>query len=69
MLLNIPKLWTEYQAPMSFSLKFFFIAQIAYWLHSYPELYFQRVKKEEILNRVLQATIGLVFTSGAYILK
>lgn len=67
--LNVPALWTDYPAPMSFSLKLFFIGQLAYWLHSYPELYFQRAKKEEIPNRVVQATIGLIYTLGAYILK
>ncbi|KAM0731317.1 Translocating chain-associated membrane protein 1-like 1 [Formica fusca] len=66
MLLNIWALWEEYPAPMSFSLKLFFIGQLAYWLHCYPELYFQRVKKEDIPQRILHATIGLFFTSAAY---
>ncbi|GAB1859424.1 Translocating chain-associated membrane protein [Camponotus japonicus] len=66
MLLNIWALWEEYPAPMSFSLKLFFIGQLAYWLHCYPELYFQRIKKEDIPQRILHATIGLFFTSAAY---
>lgn len=66
MLLNIWALWEKYPAPMSFSLKLFFIGQLAYWLHCYPELYFQRVKKEDIPQRILHATIGLFFTSAAY---
>ncbi|XP_058792803.1 translocating chain-associated membrane protein 1-like 1 [Phymastichus coffea] len=66
---NIPALWNEYPASMSFSLKFFYIGQIAYWLHCYPELYFQRAKKEEIPHRVVQATIGLLYTIGAYVLN
>ncbi|XP_070160947.1 translocating chain-associated membrane protein 1 [Polyergus mexicanus] len=66
MLLNIWALWEEYPAPMSFSLKLFFVGQLAYWLHCYPELYFQRVKKEDISQRILHATIGLFFTSAAY---
>ncbi|XP_029167981.1 translocating chain-associated membrane protein 1 [Nylanderia fulva] len=66
MLLNIWALWEQYPAPMSFSLKLFFIGQLAYWLHCYPELYFQRVKKEDIPQRILHATIGLFFTSAAY---
>ncbi|XP_014471135.1 PREDICTED: translocating chain-associated membrane protein 1 [Dinoponera quadriceps] len=68
-LLNLPALWTEYPAPMSFSLKLFFICQLSYWLHCYPELYFQRVKKEDIALRVLKATVGLFFTSLAYLLN
>lgn len=69
MLLNIWALWEEYPAPMSFSLKLFFIGQLAYWLHCYPELYFQRVKKEDIPQRILHATIGLFYTSAAYFFK
>ncbi|XP_032683750.1 translocating chain-associated membrane protein 1 [Odontomachus brunneus] len=65
-LLNLPALWMEYPAPMSFSLKLFFVAQFSYWLHCYPELYFQRVKKEDIPLRVLHATVGLFFTFLAY---
>ncbi|XP_024886027.1 translocating chain-associated membrane protein 1 [Temnothorax curvispinosus] len=65
-LLNIWALWEEYPAPMSASLKLFFIGQLSYWLHCYPELYFQRIKKEDILQRVLHATIGLIFTFAAY---
>ncbi|XP_046467635.1 translocating chain-associated membrane protein 1 [Neodiprion pinetum] len=66
LLLNITSLWDDYPALLSFSLKLFFIGQFAYWLHCYPELYFQRAKKEEIFPRVIQATIGLLFTFGAY---
>ncbi|XP_015588044.1 translocating chain-associated membrane protein 1 [Cephus cinctus] len=69
LLLNIPSLWENYPEVMSFSLKLFFIGQLAYWLHAYPELYFQRIKKEEIPSRVFQATIGLIFTGAAYFLN
>lgn len=46
LLLDITSLWTDYpasHAQMSFMLKFFFIIQMSYWLHCYPELYFQKV--------------------------
>lgn len=65
-LLNIWALWEEYPMPMSASLKLFFIGQLSYWLHCYPELYFQRIKKEDILQRVFHATVGLAFTFAAY---
>lgn len=29
----------------SFQMKFFYISQLAYWLHALPELYFQKTKK------------------------
>ncbi|CAL7942871.1 unnamed protein product [Xylocopa violacea] len=67
LLVNISSLWKEYPVPLSFSSKLFFIGQFAYWLHCYPELYFQRVKKEDIPSRFVQATIGLLFTLAAYI--
>ncbi|XP_012265704.1 translocating chain-associated membrane protein 1 [Athalia rosae] len=66
LLINITSLWDDYPALLSFSLKLFFIGQFAYWLHCYPELYFQRAKKEEIFPRVTQATVGLLFTLAAY---
>ena len=28
-----------------FWVKFYFVIQLAYWIHSYPELYFQKIKK------------------------
>ena len=33
--------------------------QISYWLHCFPELYFQRVKKEELSARVQYAALYL----------
>ncbi|KAK2579663.1 hypothetical protein KPH14_011586 [Odynerus spinipes] len=69
LLLNITTLWTGYPALLSFSLKLFFIGQLSYWLHCYPELYFQRVKKEDIASRVIYTSIGLFFTFAAYFLN
>ncbi|PVD32561.1 hypothetical protein C0Q70_08002 [Pomacea canaliculata] len=42
---------------------------IAYWLHCFPELYFQKVKKDEIPGRVQYATLYLVFIIAAYVLN
>lgn len=69
LLLNMPSLWKEYPVPMLFSSKLFFIGQLAYWLHCYPELYFQRVKKEDIPHRIVETTIGLLFTLAAHVLN
>ncbi|XP_076662366.1 translocating chain-associated membrane protein 1 [Halictus rubicundus] len=69
LLLNITLLWKAYPILLTFSSKLFFIGQLSYWLHCYPELYFQRVKREDILPRVVQATIGLIFTVAAYMLN
>lgn len=62
-------LWSDYpemHSQMTFKSKFFFITQIAYWLHCYPELYFQRVKREEMPDQVSYATVHLILIAGAY---
>ncbi|XP_072874719.1 translocating chain-associated membrane protein 1 [Chlorocebus sabaeus] len=42
-------LWRAYPHNlMTFQMKFFYISQLAYWLHAFPELYFQKTKKEDI---------------------
>ncbi|XP_031847748.1 translocating chain-associated membrane protein 1 [Nomia melanderi] len=67
LLLNVTLLWKAYPMLLTFSSKLFFIGQLSYWLHCYPELYFQRVKREDIPSRAAQATIGLLFILAAYI--
>jgi len=70
LLFNISALWRDYPIiQMTFLFKFFFIIQISYWLHSYPELYFQKVKREDVPSRVTYATIYLVAIAAAYILS
>ena len=52
-LLAVPLLWEGYpHVYMTFIFKFFFVVQIAYWLHVYPELYFQKVKREDMAPRI-----------------
>lgn len=34
-----------------FQVKFFYLTQLAYWLHALPELYFQKVRKVSAANR------------------
>merc|ERR1712226_1583130 len=47
--------------------KFFFIIQISYWLHIFPELYFQKTKKEDMAPKIQYACLYLVFILGAYL--
>lgn len=54
---------------MTFMFKFFFVIQLAYWLHCYPELYFQKVKREDMPARITYATIYLVTIAGAYVMN
>ncbi|XP_015118659.1 translocating chain-associated membrane protein 1 [Diachasma alloeum] len=69
LLLEMPSLWVNYPSLMSFSLKLFFVGQLAYWLHCYPELYFQKIKRESIPKVVVEATLGFVFTLAGYLLN
>ncbi|VDM04760.1 unnamed protein product [Schistocephalus solidus] len=60
-------LWAEYpHAHLPFWIKLFFIFQISYWLHNYPELYFQKAKKSEIPNRVFYSTLYLVGVTAVF---
>ncbi|PIK37525.1 putative translocating chain-associated membrane protein 1-like [Apostichopus japonicus] len=49
--------------------KFYFITQIAYWLHSFPELYFQKIKREEMDDRIKFAAFYLAFIVSAYVVN
>ncbi|XP_063395211.1 translocating chain-associated membrane protein 1 [Cydia fagiglandana] len=64
---NISQLWDGYpNHPMSFLLKLWWIVQAAYWIHTLPELYFQRIKKDEWAGRIRQALIAFTFVALAY---
>jgi len=66
-LFSIRQLWEGYpHSQMTFMFKFFFIVQIAYWLHIFPELYFQKVKKEDMPARIQYSILYLLFIGGAY---
>ncbi|KAH9383398.1 hypothetical protein HPB48_024640 [Haemaphysalis longicornis] len=57
------------RATPRFMFKFYFIIQLAYWLHCYPELYFQKTKKDEMSARITTATLHLIFFGVSYVLK
>jgi len=67
-LFTIRQLWEGYpHSQMTFMFKFFYIVQMAYWLHIFPELYFQKVKREDMPARVQYATLYLLFIGSAYL--
>jgi translocating chain-associated membrane protein 1 len=67
-LFNVASLWEGYpHASMTFLFKFFFIIQISYWLHIFPELYFQKTKREDMAPKIQYACLYLVFIMGAYL--
>lgn len=62
--------WVGYpHVGLSFLTKMFFILQISYWLHSYPELYFQKVKKEDRQPKIVFATLNLIICLSVYFLN
>ncbi|KAG9356165.1 hypothetical protein JZ751_001009 [Albula glossodonta] len=63
-------LWEGYpHTLMPFQMKFFYISQLAYWLHAVPELYFQKTKNEDIPAQVGYISLYLAHIAGAYILN
>jgi len=69
-MLNLPSLWEGYpHNNMSFTFKFFYIVQIAYWLHIFPELYFQKTKKEDMAAKIQYATLYLAYIVPAYYMR
>ncbi|XP_034252703.1 translocating chain-associated membrane protein 1 [Thrips palmi] len=70
LLLNVTSLWEGYpHSTMMFTFKFYFIVQLSYWVHCFPELYFQKVKREEMSEHIQTATLGIVAISAIYLLN
>lgn len=66
---NMAKLWENFpDHPMVFLHKLFFIIQLAYYLHMLPELYFQKVKKDEQRAKIEHALGGFFLIATAYFL-
>ncbi|XP_011206724.1 translocating chain-associated membrane protein 1 [Bactrocera dorsalis] len=60
-------LWNQYpDHPMTFLHKLFFIIQMAYYLHMLPELYFQKVKKEDQQAIIIHSISGFSAICLAY---
>lgn len=55
------------QNVMSYGTKLYFIVQIAYWLHCYPEFYLQRIRKEELSQRIFYVSLYLISFLCAYL--
>ncbi|KAG8512597.1 Translocating chain-associated membrane protein 1-like 1 [Galemys pyrenaicus] len=53
---------------MTFQMKFFYISQLAYWFHAFPELYFQRTKKQDLPRQLVYIGLHLFHIAGAYLL-
>jgi len=64
---NMSRLWTDYpNHPMSFLHKLYFIIQLSYYVHMLPELYFQKVKKDEQPAKVQHSLAGSLIIGFFY---
>merc|ERR1712147_224580 len=69
-LLSVSSIWEGYpHNNMTFLFKFYFIIQISYWLHIFPELYFQKTKKEDMPPKIQYSTLYLIFITAAYMFR
>ncbi|RXN32249.1 translocating chain-associated membrane 2 [Labeo rohita] len=69
-LLHPSSLWENYpHVHLRFQVKFFYLTQLAYWFHALPELYFQKVRKEEIPRQLQYISLYLLHILAAYLLK
>ncbi|KAI6223579.1 TLC domain-containing protein [Aphelenchoides fujianensis] len=62
-------LWAGYPEAHRFfplNYKLFFIFQISFWLHQFPEFYFQKLKRDEIRERTIYSVLFLGFITAAY---
>ena len=53
-----------------FSLKFFMLQQMAFWLHCYPEIYLMKqTRGDGIYRKLVLYTSSLLIILGAYIIQ
>ena len=72
-LLSQPSLlWEGYYEEhfkMPFITKFYYLIQLAYWIHCFPELYFLKVPSAFVPSRLKLYTMSLIFTIISYYLS
>uniref|UniRef100_A0A0K8TPL5 Protein transporter n=1 Tax=Tabanus bromius TaxID=304241 RepID=A0A0K8TPL5_TABBR len=62
-------LWDDFpNHPMGFLHKLYFIVQLSYYLHMLPELYFQKIKKEDQQPKIIHAVCGFSIIALSYFL-
>jgi translocating chain-associated membrane protein 1 len=63
-------LWRDYPyTGMTTWTKLYFIVQVSYWLHNYPELYLQKIRKEDIPARIVYTSLYLITILYAYVTR
>ncbi|KAL5249645.1 hypothetical protein ACHWQZ_G018490 [Mnemiopsis leidyi] len=68
MVYNLTSIWEHTPADsMPMLIKFYWILIIAFVLHQYPEMYFMRVKNEDMPDKIIGYTAYLIPILGAYL--
>lgn len=66
---DITMLWLGYPDShlyMSINVKIYFLLHISYWLHQFPEFYFQKVRKDDIPPRAFYSAVFFLVNTVAY---
>ncbi|VDM52363.1 unnamed protein product [Angiostrongylus costaricensis] len=69
---DIKRIWLGYPEEhrwMNLNMKMFAILQISYWIHQFPEFYFQKMKTDEMRQRTILSMLHICFISAAYIMN
>ena len=67
---GLEHLWRDYPyTGMTMWTKIYFISQISYWIHNYPELYLQKVRKEDIPTRIVYTSLYLIAILYVYLTR
>ncbi|KAK6008924.1 Longevity-assurance protein [Ostertagia ostertagi] len=69
---DVKRIWLGYPEEhrwMNLNMKLFAILQISYWIHQFPEFYFQKMKADEIRQRTVLSVLHICFISAAYIMN
>ncbi|CAJ0930838.1 unnamed protein product, partial [Mesorhabditis belari] len=69
---DLKNVWSGYpeeHRAMTLNMKLFFLLQIAYWVHQFPEFYFSKMKKDEMQHRTVVSILHIGFIAGAYIMN
>ncbi|KIH59079.1 TRAM1-like protein [Ancylostoma duodenale] len=69
---DVKRIWLGYPEEhrwMNLNMKIFAILQISYWVHQFPEFYFQKMKGDEIRQRTILSMLHICFIGAAYIMN
>lgn len=64
---EMSKFWVDFpNHPMSFLHKLYFIIQLSYYIHMIPELYFQKVRRDEQGAKIKHSLAGIIVIGFFY---